>query len=81
MNIIEYTDFLVKSLVSNPELVKVESFDADEDVKIIEIIVPDADMKLIIGKDGKNASAIRTLIQAYAYVNGLSKVRINIDSY
>ncbi len=81
MNIIEYTDFLVKSLVSNPELVKVESFDADEDVKIIEIIVPDADMKLIIGKNGKNASAIRTLIQAYAYVNGLSKVRINIDSY
>ena len=64
MNIIEYTDFLVKSLVSNPELVKVESFDADEDVKIIEIIVPDADMKLIIGKNGKNASAIRTLIQA-----------------
>ena len=81
MNIIEYTDFLVKSLVSNPELVKVESFDADEDVKIIEIIVPDADMKLIIGKNGKNASAIRTLIQAYSYVNGLSKVRINIDSY
>ena len=81
MNIIECTDFLVKSLVSNPELVKVESFDADEDVKIIEIIVPDADMKLIIGKNGKNASAIRTLIQAYAYVNGLSKVRINIDSY
>lgn len=81
MNIIEYTDFLVKSLVSNPELVKVESFDADEDVKIIEIIVPDSDMKLIIGKNGKNASAIRTLIQAYAYVNDLNKVRINIDSY
>ena len=81
MSIIEYTDFLVKSLVSNPELVKVESFDADEDVKIIEIIVPDSDMKLIIGKNGKNATALRTLIQAYAYVNGLSKVRINIDSY
>lgn len=81
MSIVEYTDFLIKSLVSEPDLVKVDCFDADEDAKIIEIIVPDADMKLIIGKNGKNASAIRTLIQAFAYVNKMPKVRINIDSY
>ncbi len=81
MSIVEYTDFLVKSLVKNPELVKVDCFDADEDTKILEIIVPDDDMKLIIGKNGKNASAIRTLIQAFAYVNKLPKVRINIDAY
>ena len=81
MGIVEYTDFLVKSLVKNPDLVKVDCFDADEDTKIIEIIVPDSDMKLIIGRNGKNASALRTLIQAFAFVNKMPKVRINIDSY
>lgn len=81
MNIVEYTDFLVKSLVSDPELVKVESFESDEESQIIEIIVPDAEMKFVIGKNGKNASAIRTLIQAYAYIHNMKKVKINIDAY
>lgn len=78
MSIVEYTDFLVKSLVSEPDLVKVDFFDADEDTKILEIIVPEADMKLVIGK---NAQAIRTLIQAFAFVHKMPKVRINIDAY
>ena len=52
MNIVEFTDFLVKSLVKEPELVKVESFDSDEDAQIIEIIVPESEMKNIIGRNG-----------------------------
>ena len=79
MNIVEYTDFLVKSLVKEPDLVKVEEFDSDEDTKIIEIIVPESEMKNIIGKNGKNASSLRTIIQAFA--KGLKKVKINIDAY
>lgn len=81
MTIVEYTDFLVKSLVKDPELVKVDSFTADEDATIIEIVVPDDDMKFVIGKNGRNATALRTLIQAFAYVHGLKKIKINIDSY
>ena len=81
MDIVEYTDFLVKSLVNDPDLVKVESFDSDEETKIIEIIVPDADAKYVIGKNGKNATALRTLIQAFAYIHGMKKVKINIDAY
>lgn len=81
MNIVEFTDFLIKSLVREPDLVKVECFESDEDTKIIEIIVPNSEMKSLIGKNGKNASAIRTIIQAYAYTNKMKKVKINIDSY
>ena len=81
MDIVEYTDFLVKSLVKEPDLVKVECFESDEDTKIIEIIVPNADMKTIIGKNGKNAIALRTIIQAYAYVKGMKKAKINIDAF
>ena len=81
MNIVEYTDFLVKSLVSDPDLVKVESFESDEESQIIEIIVPDSEMKYVIGKNGKNASALRTLIQAFAYIHNMKKIKVNIDAY
>ena len=81
MNIIEYAEFLVKSITKEPDMVKVQSFDSDEDSKIIEIIVHNSDMGAVIGKNGKTAAALRTLIQAYAYLNGMKKVKINIDSF
>ncbi len=81
MNVVEFTDFLVKSLVKEPDLVKVECFDSDEDTKIIEIIVPESEMKNIIGKNGKNASSLRTIIQAFALAKNMKKVKINIDAY
>ena len=81
MTVVEFTDFLVKSLVKEADLVKVEAFDSDEDTQIIEIIVPESEMKNIIGRNGKNASSLRTVIQAFALAKGLNKVKINIDSY
>ena len=81
MNITEYTEFLVKSIVKNPDMVKVQLFESDEESPIIEIIVHEDDKGAVIGKSGKNASAIRTLVQAYAYLNKMPKVKINIDSF
>ena len=81
MDIVEYTDFLVKSLVDDPELVKVDAFDSDENTKIIEIVVPEDQMKFVIGKGGKNALALRKMVNAYAYIHGMKKVRVNIDAY
>ena len=66
MNIVEYAEFLVKNIVKQPDLVKVTSFNGDEDTTIVEIIVCEDDMGAVIGKDGKMASSIRTLIQAFA---------------
>ena len=81
MSIVEYTEFLVKSIVKNPDMVKVQLFESDDESPIIEIIVQDEDKGAVIGKSGKNASAIRTLVQAYAYLNKMPKVKINIDSF
>lgn len=81
MNIVEYAEFLVKSITKQPELVKVTSFGGDEDSTIIEIIVCEDDMGLVIGKEGKMASSLRTLIQAFAYLNNIKNVKINIDSF
>ncbi len=81
MNLVEFTEYLVKSIVKEPDMVKVSSFLGDEDVTMIEIIVHESDMGAVIGKNGKMASSIRTLVQAHAYINGNKKVKINIDSF
>ncbi|NMA50426.1 MAG: KH domain-containing protein [Mollicutes bacterium] len=78
---IEYTEFLVKSLVKNPDMVKVQIFESEGEDPIIEIIVHNDDMGAIIGKGGRNATALKTIIQAFAFVNKMSKVKINIDSF
>ena len=36
---------------------------------------------MVIGRGGKTASAIRTLIQANCYINSEPRVKINIDSF
>ena len=81
MNLVEYTEYLVKSICKEPDMVKVTTFGAEDDATIIEIIVHESDMGAVIGRNGKMATSIRTLVQAYAYLNGNKKVKINIDSF
>ena len=81
MDIVKYTEFLVSSLVDDPEMVKVEMFDEDENAKIIEVMVPENQMKYVIGKSGKNAHALRTLINAFAYIHKMNRVKINISAF
>lgn len=81
MNIKEFTEYLVKSIVSDPDMVKVSEFGGEEDTIILEVIVTDIDRGVVIGKAGRTAKAIRTLVQAHAYLKGLKKVKINIDSF
>lgn len=80
-DLIEFTSTLVKSLVKQPEMVSIQEFSSDDEGIILEIIVHEEDMGAIIGRSGKMANAIRTLIQAYAYTHKLNKIKINIDSF
>ena len=79
--LITFTENLVKSLVKEPDMVKVQEFLGDDEVIQLEIIVHEDDMGSVIGKGGKMASAIRVLIQAAAYNMNVKRVRINIDSF
>ncbi len=81
MSVVEFAEYLVKNIVEEKDLIKVSMFDADEDTTILEIIVPESEMGRVIGKGGKISTSIRTLIQAYAAVNKMPKVKINIDSF
>lgn len=80
MNLVEFSELIVKKLVKEPDLVKVQEFTSDDDTTI-EILVSEADMGRVIGKKGKIATSIKTLIQAKAYNEGSRKVKVNIDSF
>ncbi len=81
MDLLSFAEFLVKNIVKEPDMVKVQQFSGEEDSIILEIIVHEGDMGAVIGRSGKMANSIRTLVQASAYIQGLKKVKINIDSF
>ena len=80
MSISEYAEFIVKSICKDPEMIRVEQFQEDE-FTVLEIMVPESDMGAVIGKAGKVASSIRVLLQAYAYLQKIGKIRVNIESF
>lgn len=82
MNLVELTEFLVKSLVVDKDNVSVKEFESDEENTIlIQVLVDSEDMGRVIGKGGKLANAVRTLVQASSYTKDNKKVKINIDSF
>lgn len=79
MKLDDLTEFLVKNLVKDTDMVSVKAFE-DEDLITIEVLVSDDDMGRVIGKKGMIASAIRIIVQASSYLNNEKKVHINIAS-
>ena len=61
----ELLEFLVKSLVEDPEAVEVEELEEDGDL-VYEISVAEDDLGRVIGKGGRIANAIRTVAKAAA---------------
>ena len=55
--------FIAKSLVENPDAVKVNVRE-DGDTSVIELSVDPADVGKVIGKQGRIAKAIRTIVKA-----------------
>ncbi len=80
MQLSDLTEFLVKSLVKNPDMVSVKAFD-DEDKITIEVLVSTEDMGRVIGKKGMIVNSIRTIVQASSYLNHEKRTVINIDSF
>ena len=82
MNLVELTEYLVKLLVVNKDEVSVKEFDTEEEnTMLIQVLVNSDDIGRVIGKGGKLASAIRTLVQASSYVKDNKRVKINIDTF
>ena len=79
MSLVELTEMIIKSLLKDPDSISVKQFDAEEEI-VIEVVVPEDEMGSVIGKSGKIANSIRTIVQASSYLKDNKKVKINISS-
>lgn len=61
----ELLEMIIKALVDNPDDVRIDVIEEELNT-ILEVHVADDDMGRIIGKRGKIAKAIRSLMKAYA---------------
>lgn len=60
---VSLVEFIAKSLVDNPDSVQVKSVDGPEST-VIELHVSPDDMGKVIGKQGRIAKAMRTVVKA-----------------
>jgi len=73
----EFVEFIVKSIVGNPNDVKVERT-VDEMGVLLTLHINQADMGYVIGKRGNTARAIRTLLKI---VGAKNNARVNLKIY
>lgn len=82
MDLVKLTEEIVKSLVVNKDSVSVKEFSTEEEnVMLIQVMVDDSDMGRVIGKEGRTANAIRTLVQASSALVDNKYVKIDIDKF
>ncbi|PID83307.1 RNA-binding protein [Candidatus Campbellbacteria bacterium] len=74
---VEFLEMIVKQIVQNPDDVKVERV-VDEMGVLLTLKVHKDDMSQVIGKSGRTASAIRTLLRVVGMKNN-SRVNLKID--
>ena len=73
----EFVTYIVKKLVDNPDDVKVTQIDSEK-TTILELQVKEGDLGKVIGKSGRTAKAIRTLLTAAAAKSGQKRAILEI---
>ena len=68
--------YMAKNLVDNPEAVTVTETEGDES-KVMELRVAEGDMGKVIGRQGRIAKEIRTIVKTVAQRTG-EKVTVEI---
>ena len=62
----ELLEELAKRLVDRPEDVQVEAFEEDDGTVVLELTVAEDDYGKVIGRGGRTANALRTVVKAAA---------------
>ena len=71
----DLVEFVAKSLVDNPDEVRLRTYERDQQT-VIELEVAPADLGKVIGRQGRTARAIRTLLGA---ASAKSRRRYSLD--
>ncbi len=61
----ELLEYIARSLVDNPDAVSVEVEERGDEMELT-LVVDEADMGRVIGRDGRIANAIRSLLRVMA---------------
>lgn len=63
-------EYLAEGLVEDPEAVEVERFEEDDGTIVLELCVGPDDYGRVIGRGGRTAQALRTVVKAAAAGEG-----------
>jgi uncharacterized protein len=66
----ELLQYLAEGLVDDPEAVEVEQFEEDDGTLVLELAVAPEDYGRIIGRRGRTAHALRSVVKASAASTG-----------
>jgi hypothetical protein len=66
----ELLEYLAEGLVDDPEQVEVERFEEHDGTIVLELAVGPEDYGKVIGRGGRTAAALRTVIGAMAASDG-----------
>ncbi|HWI22556.1 MAG TPA: KH domain-containing protein [Baekduia sp.] len=72
----ELLEYLASQLVQEPGEVVVEQFDEDDGTVVLELTVGEDDYGRVIGKGGRTANALRSVLKAAAVKN---ECRVLVD--
>ena len=73
----EFIETVVKQLVDKPNEVNVSAVEGEQQI-IVELTVGDGDFGKVIGKRGRNISALRSLLFAINAKNGGKRARLDV---
>lgn len=74
----ELLEYLARALVDKPEAVNVEAIESEKSI-ILQLHVDPEDVGKVIGKQGRIAKAIRTVVKASAVKEGKKAIVEIID--
>jgi predicted RNA-binding protein YlqC (UPF0109 family) len=60
----ELLEYLARQLVDEPDAVRVERVEEDEDTLLLRLHVAEDDLGKVIGRQGRIARALRTIVRA-----------------
>ncbi len=63
---VELLEYLAKKLVSKPDEVQVDTYTGDHGLPVLELAVDPDDLGKVIGRAGRMAQALRTIVRATA---------------
>ena len=66
----ELLEYLARGLVNDPDAVEVSEVEEDDGTLVLELSVAQDDYGSVIGRGGRTASALRTVIKAAAVKDG-----------